>query len=258
MDQLLGTQNFNYSAVDVQSETLHVMGLSGKSQFDYDRKLSNNKLQDIPTAELSESVTTQLKGKHQFKADQLSWGTGANEKLLRPKLVLDTEGWSKVAYEIQSIEAGWLGGRILGQAASIRQARLNTVPVSLQNIQLARLIRLAKTPTLNATGEVSGLVNMTLDLTTSGNPSWAVADADLSSSKMGTIRYTQSDATEVPDKVAYLQQILSAFDFQKLSAQLSHNEEGELQLLTRFVGSNESFEAGKKVDFSLTLNPQLH
>jgi hypothetical protein len=62
----------------------------------------------------------------------------------------------------------------------------------------------------------------------------------------------------VPDKVAYLQQILSAFDFQKLSAQLSHNEEGELQLLTRFVGSNESFEAGKKVDFSLTLNPQLH
>ena len=258
MDQLLGTQNFNYSAVDVQSETLHVMGLSGKSQFEYGRKLSNNKLQDIPTAELSESVTTQLKGKHQFKADQLSWGTGANEKLLRPKLVLDTEGWSKVAYEIQSIEAGWLGGRILGQAASIRQARLNTVPISLQNIQLARLIRLAKTPTLNATGEVSGLVNMTLDLTTSDNPSWAVADADLSSSKMGTIRYTQSDATEVPDKVAYLQQILSAFDFQKLSAQLSHNEEGELQLLTRFVGSNESFEAGKKVDFSLTLNPQLH
>jgi hypothetical protein len=258
MDQLLGTQTFNYSTVDVQSDTLHVMGLSGKSRFDYRRKRNNNRLQDIPTSALSEPITTQLKGKHQFKADQLSWGTSANEKLLRPKLILDTEGWSEVTYEIQNIEAGWLGGRVLGQGASIRQARLNTVPISLQNIQLARLIKLAKTPNLDATGEVSGRVNMTLDLTTSGSPTWAVADADLSSSKMGTIQYTQSDASDVPDKVTYLQEILSEFQFQHLAAKLTHNDENKLQLLTRFVGSNESFEAGKKVDFSLTLNPQLH
>jgi hypothetical protein len=99
---------------------------------------------------------------------------------------------------------------------------------------------------------------MTLDLTTSDSLTWAVADADLSSTKMGTINYTQSDTKDVPDKVAYLQEILSEFQFQHLSAQLTHNEEDKLQLLTRFVGSNKSFEAGKKVDFSLTLNPQLH
>jgi|TARA_B110001469_G_scaffold48928_1_gene47724 hypothetical protein len=256
--QLLGAQTFTYSKVDVQSDTLHVMGLSGKSQFDYHRKRNNSKPLDMPKGELGEPITTQLKGTHQFKADQLSWGTGASKKLLRPTLVLGTKGWSEVTYDIQKIEAGWLGGRVLGQGASIRQARLNTVPISLQNIQLAGLIKLAETPNLNATGEVSGRINMTLDLTTSDSLTWAVADADLSSTKMGTINYTQSDTKDVPDKVAYLQEILSEFQFQHLSAQLTHNEEDKLQLLTRFVGSNKSFEAGKKVDFSLTLNPQLH
>tara|TARA_B110000503_G_scaffold38379_1_gene62999 strand:+ start:4806 stop:7526 length:2721 start_codon:yes stop_codon:yes gene_type:complete len=257
MNQLLGTQTFSYAAVDAQSDTLHVTGLSGKSQFDYRRNRAN-KPQDPLTSEFSESIETQLKGKHQFKASQLSWGTGASKTLVKPTLALSTEGWPEVEYEIQNLEAEWLGGRILGQAASILPARINTVPISVQNIELKRLIKLAKTPALNATGEVSGVVNMTLDLTAGRSQAWALADADLSSSKMGTIQYTKDDAKDVADKVAYLQEILSEFQFQHLSAQLTHNKDDQLQLLTRFVGSNESFEEGKKVDFSLTLNPQLH
>ena len=111
--------------------------------------------------------------------------------------------------------------------------------------------------TLKATGEVSGVVNITLDLRSRGSQTWAVADADLSSSKMGTIQYSKTNNTDLSDKAAYLKQILSEFKFQHLSAQLVHNKDGDLQLLTRIVGSNDSFEQGKNVDFSLTLNPQL-
>jgi hypothetical protein len=128
------------------------------------------------------------------------------------------------------------------------------LPIALQGIKLNQLIKLTKTPTLNATGEVSGVANMTLDLRSSGTNAWAVADADLSSSKMGTIQYLKNENTLPSDKTTYLQEILSEFQFQHLAGQLTHNEDGDLQLLTRIVGSNESFKQGKKVDFNLTLN----
>jgi hypothetical protein len=160
-------------------------------------------------------------------------------------------------YQIENIKADWLGGRAVGGAVSIQTERLNTLPITLQGIQLSRLVKLAKTPALSATGEVSGMVNITLDLSQGGSKTWGVADANLSSSKVGTIQYTGNDNTDSSDKAAYLQKILSEFEFQNISAKLTHNEADEFQLSTRFVGSNKQFEQGNKVDFSLTLNPQL-
>ena len=101
------------------------------------------------------------------------------------------------------------------------------------------------------------MVNITLDLSPSGSQTWGVADANLSSSKVGTIQYTGNDNTDSSDKAAYLQEILSEFEFLDIAAKLSRNDDNEFQLLTRFVGSNKQFEQGNKVDFSLTLNPQL-
>jgi hypothetical protein len=99
---------------------------------------------------------------------------------------------------------------------------------------------------------------MALDLTSSGNQTWRVSSASLSSSKAGTIQYKTNDDVDLSDKANYLQEILSEFQFQHISAQLTHNKNDKLQLLTRFVGTNDNFEEGKKVDFSLTLNPQFH
>ena len=180
------------------------------------------------------------------------------QKLLNPQLSLSTNGWTAVTYQIDQIEAEWLGGSVLGQNLSIQPALLNTLPISLQGINLKELINLAKTPNLDANGEVSGDVNMALDLTSSGNQTWRVSSASLSSSKAGTIQYKTNDDVDLSDKANYLQEILSEFQFQHISAQLTHNKNDKLQLLTRFVGTNDNFEEGKKVDFSLTLNPQFH
>ena len=98
---------------------------------------------------------------------------------------------------------------------------------------------------------------ITIDLTPGSHQTWGVANANLSTSKVGTIQYKGNDDPDTSDKAAYLQEILSEFEFQNLSAKLTHNDDNELQLLTRFVGSNKQFEEGNKVDFSLTLNPQL-
>jgi len=256
-DQIIGIQQFNYTGLDAQSSrpntSLKVTGLTGNSQFNYSRIRTNNK-----NADAKVEITTQLTGKHLLKADQLSWAPSTGANLLKPQLELRTKGWSTIEYQVDKVDATWLGGRVFGENASIHPARLNTLPITLQGIKLNQLIKLAKTPTLKVTGEVSGVANMTLDLRSSVGPTWAVADADLSSSKMGTIQYTKNDDPAPSDKTAYLQEILSEFEFQHLSAQLTHNEDGDLQLLTRIVGSNESFKQGTKVDFSLSLNPQLH
>jgi hypothetical protein len=251
-NQIIGRQKLNYADLDAQSTNLHVTGLTGNSQFDYKRTRSNDK-----NADAKAQIPAQLTGRHQFKADQLSWATGAGTQVLKPNLSLSTKGWSEVQYQVDKVDAKWLGGRVFGQSVAIKPTRLNTLPITVQGIKLNQLIELAKTPTVNATGEVSGVVNITLDLRSSGSHTWAVADADLSSSKTGTIQYTKNTDTDPSDKAAYLEEILSEFQFQHLSAQLTHNEDGVLQLLTRIVGSNERFKEGKKVDFSLTLNPQL-
>jgi hypothetical protein len=188
----------------------------------------------------------------------MNWGPAVGQKLLNPQLSLSTNGWTAVTYQIDKIEAEWLGGSVLGQNLSIQPALLNTLPISLQGINLKDLINLAKTPNLDANGEVSGDVNMALDLTSSGNQTWRVSSASLSSSKAGTIQYKTNDDVDLSDKANYLQEILSEFQFQHISAQLTHNKNDKLQLLTRFVGTNDNFEEGKKVDFSLTLNPQFH
>ena len=256
-DQIIGIQKFNYTGLDAQSRrpntSLKVTGLTGSSQFDYSRIRANNK-----KADAQPEITTQLTGKHQLKAEQLSWSPSTGASLLKPQLKFRTKGWSTIEYQVDKVDANWLGGRIFGENASIHPERLNTLPISLEGIKLNQLIKLAKAPTLNATGEVSGIANMTLDLRSSGSQAWTVADADLASSKMGTIQYLKNDDTLPSDKTAYLQEILSEFQFQHLSAQLTHNEDDDLQLLTRIVGSNKNFKQGTKVDFSLTLNPQLH
>ncbi|MEJ6812514.1 MAG: YdbH domain-containing protein, partial [Oceanospirillaceae bacterium] len=256
-DNLSANQKFNYSFVDGHSENLKIKGLTGQSQFDY--KL--NRVQSGQNAE--EGVgggpkTSQFTGTHQIKAEQMNWGPAVGQKLLNPQLSLSTNGWTAVTYQIDKIEAEWLGGSVLGQNLSIQPALLNTLPISLQGINLKELINLAKTPNLDANGEVSGDVNMALDLTSSGNQTWRVSSASLSSSKAGTIQYKTNDDVDLSDKANYLQEILSEFQFQHISAQLTHNKNDKLQLLTRFVGTNDNFEEGKKVDFSLTLNPQFH
>ncbi len=251
-DQIIASQKLNYANIDAQNANLYVTGLKGSSQFDYKRPRSGNK-----NADSNNQTPTQLKGKHQFKADQLGWATGLGKQVFKPQLDLSTNGWSSVQYQIEKVDANWLGGRVVAKSGSIEPTRLNAIPITLQGIKLDQLIALADTPTLKATGEVSGVVNITLDLRSRGSQTWAVADADLSSSKMGTIQYSKTNNTDLSDKAAYLEQILSEFNFQHLSAQLDHNKDGDLQLLTRIVGSNDSFEQGKKVDFSLTLNPQL-
>lgn len=256
-DNLSANQKFNYSFVDAHSENLKIKGLTGQSQFEY--KL--NRVQSGQNAE--EGVgggpkTSQFTGTHQIKAEQMNWGPAVGQKLLNPQLSLSTNGWTAVTYQIDKIEAEWLGGSVLGQNLSIQPALLNTLPISLQGINLKDLINLAKTPNLDANGEVSGDVNMALDLTSSGNQTWRVSSASLSSSKAGTIQYKTNDDVDLSDKANYLQEILSEFQFQHISAQLTHNKNDKLQLLTRFVGTNDNFEEGKKVDFSLTLNPQFH
>ena len=247
--EVIGMQKINYTNVDTHSTHLNITGLTGKSQFNYSHNRTNDEQNNIANGEIT--------GQHQVTADQVSWGTDADKKLLKPELVLRTNGWSDMQYQIENINAGWLGGRAVGTAVSIQTERLNTLPIALQGIQLSRLVKLAKNPTLSATGEVSGMVNITLDLSPGVSQTWGVADANLSSSKVGTIQYINNDNTDPSDKAAYLQEILSEFEFQNISAKLTRNEDDEFQLLTRFVGSNKQFEQGSKVDFSLTLNPQL-
>ena len=258
LENLTGTQTFNYAAVDAHSENINAIGLTGQSQFDYRLSRTQRKLTNAQNELDVGPKSAQFTGQHQVKAEQLNWGPSVGEKLLNPHMTLSTNGWSDVAYQISKVEAGWLGGTVLGQSLAIQPALLNTLPISIQGINLKDLITLAKAPSLKASGEVSGDVNMTLDLTPSGSQAWGLANASLSSSKAGTIEYQKNSDAALSDKATYLQEILSEFQFQHISAQLTHNENDKLQLLTRFVGFNENFENGKKVDFSLTLNPQLH
>ena len=256
-DNLSANQKFHYSFVDAHSENLKIKGLTGQSQFGY--KLNRDQSGQIVEEGVGDRPkTSQLTGTHQIKAEQINWGPVVGQKLLNSQLSLSTNGWTSVTYQIDKIEAEWLGGSVLGQNLAIQPALLNTLPISLQGINLKDLITLAKAPNLDANGEVSGDLNMALDLTASGSQTWRVSSANLSSSKAGTIQYKTNDDVDLSDKANYLQEILSEFQFQHISAQLTHNENDKLQLLTRFVGTNNNFEEGKKVDFSLTLNPQFH
>ena len=247
--QLVAIQKINYSKVDARSTHLNIKGLTGQSEFNYSRNRSKDKQSGI--------INGTTSGQHQVKANYVSWAPDKGKSLLNSEVTFSTEGWSGMRYQIERINAGWLGGRAVGTAVSILTERLNTLPITLQDIPLGRLVELAKIPSLTATGEVSGGVNITIDLTPGSHQTWGVANANLSTSKVGTIQYKGNDDPDTSDKAAYLQEILSEFEFQNLSAKLTHNDDNELQLLTRFVGSNKQFEEGNKVDFSLTLNPQL-
>jgi len=259
--QLTGVQKFNYFSVDAHTKSLNVTDLAGQSEFTYQLARPKNTSTPSQGGGFQDAITGQLDGHHQINAKQLSWGTGTEKTLLKPKLTFKTQGWSEVQYEVEKINAQWLGGRVLGQAVVIQSTGLTKLPISVEGIKLKRLIKLANTPNLNASGEVSGVINVALNLTPGIEKTWRLTDASLASSKVGTIRYLQTETLEGVQKSnddRYLEQILSEFKFQQLSAELTQTEDEKMQLLTRFIGSNDYFEEGRKVDFSLTLTPQLN
>lgn len=256
--QLKAIQSFNYTDVDAHNDLVHVTGLAGESKFEYRRMRVQSDAKKALGSDAKRPINGQLTGTHQLEAKQVSWGVSAEQRLVKPKLTLLTQGWSELQYELEKMEAQWLGGRVLGQAALIQPASLNTLPMTLKDIKLKRLLKLANAPNIDATGEMSGVMNINLDSSLSPKQAWRLADASLTSSKQGTIRYTQTNTANKSDDTDYLEQILSEFKFQQLSAQLTQNEDQELQLVTRFIGSNEYFKEGKQVDFSLTLNPRLN
>ena len=197
---------------------------------------------------------------HQFKADRLSFANESVKLMRNPTLKLRTQGLKDMIYSVDLFDASWLGGRVSTTKAAIQPKQLNTLAIKLQDLQLSDLVALAKAPALKVTGKMSGKANITLDLTSPSSQGFVLADADMFSSKAGSIEYNPNDidSNDVSLEAKYLQQILSKFNFQSLSAKLRLNQDEQLELLTKIKGSNPQFEEGKSVDFSLTLNPKLH
>ncbi|MCO4836771.1 MAG: YdbH domain-containing protein [Oceanospirillaceae bacterium] len=242
-----GEQTLNYANVNAHKSNIYATGLVGKSQFDYSYVYASE-----------QATKATLVSDHQLSASKLSFGNESVAFMINPTLSLKTQGLKDPVYDVALFDANWLGGRVSATKASIQSDRLNTVAIKLQDLMLSRLVTLAKTPALKITGQMSGKAHLTLDLTSPGEQGFELADADLSSSSVGTIEYSPNDPTDETQEAQYLQQILSQFEFQSLSAKLRHNQDGQLELLTQLKGSNAQFEAGKSIDFSLTLNPKLH
>jgi len=247
--QVSGTQTLSYSNVDGHQSGILVSGLTGKSKLDYTYATSGDQQSPLNSAKLI--------GDHKATAASISFGNTPNEALTNASLSMRTLGLTATPYNVDKFEAEWMGGQVFVNKASILPNQKNTLAVRLEDLELSRLVKLARTPVLKVTGEMSGSANLTLDLTKTQGQHFTLANADLSSTKTGTIEYISDGNEDQTEETAYLQQILSQFKYQKLSAKLSHNEDDKLELLTQFKGSNELFEAGQSVDFSLTLNPQL-
>jgi len=247
--QVSGTQTLSYSNVDGHQSGILVSGLTGKSKLDYTYATSGDQQSPLNSAKLI--------GDHKATAASISFANTPNEALTNASLSMRTLGLTATPYNVDKFEAEWMGGQVFVNKASILPNHKNTLAVRLEDLELSRLVKLARTPVLKVTGEMSGSANLTLDLTKTQGQHFTLANADLSSTKTGTIEYISDGNEDQTEETAYLQQILSQFKYQKLSAKLSHNEDDKLELLTQFKGSNELFEAGQSVDFSLTLNPQL-
>lgn len=247
-----GAQTLNYSNVNAHKKGIYVTGLKGISEFNYNHVYANEQSHTPSSATLISN--------HQFKADRLSFANESVKLMRNPTLNLRTQGLKDMIYSVDLFDASWLGGRVSTTKAAIQPKQLNTLAIKLQDLQLSDLVALAKAPALKVTGKMSGKANITLDLTSPSSQGFVLADADMFSSKAGSIEYNPNDidSNDVSLEAKYLQQILSKFNFQSLSAKLRHNQDEQLELLTKIKGSNPQFEEGKSVDFSLTLNPKLH
>ncbi|MDC9719150.1 MAG: YdbH domain-containing protein [Gammaproteobacteria bacterium] len=250
-EQVTGIQTLSYTDVNANTANYSIKGMEGVSQFEYQTKQALNTV-------ATDKTTASLTGSHKLNATQLSWGDDMSTQLQNPTVDFTSDTGSTTQYLLRKANGLWLGGHITAAQIPILPSRSNTLPVTLQGIQLSQLINLANTPKLSASGEVSGQVNLTLDLKKKGLNGWSIDSADLASSQIGTIKLGKDETNTTSEKSAYLQDILSDFQFEHLDSKLTHNAKGNLELLTRFVGSNQYFKQGQKVDFSLTLNPQLN
>ena len=237
-----GDQTFVYHDIDAQNGATQVTNINGRSRFKIDKR--DNK----------QAVVT---GDHTISADQAKWAPEAENQLTRVTMELVTDGWPQVGYQVAKFDARWLGGRIDAQQQSILPTNRNSLSLALYDLHLENLLKLTDMPLTKATGKISGDLTLVLDTRSQSNNGLAIENATLASSETGQITLSAPATVQQDSKTAYLYEIMDGFRFEKLTADVTTDADGELTLLARIVGQNQDFKDGQPIDFNLTLNPRL-
>jgi hypothetical protein len=136
-------------------------------------------------------------------------------------------------------------------------ARRTSVPLLVDDLDLAALLALAAVDGLAGTGRIEGTLPLVRE---SGK--LRIDDGLLRATGDGTIRYTPSEsvrslATSRPEDLGLAVQAFSDFRYELLEARVSGDLAGALKIGLHVRGNNPSFENGRAVELNLNLETRL-
>ncbi len=243
------SQALNYSNVDLSAFDMNINSLNGRSLFEYSVGTKNAAPDTQPKVS--------LEGSHKLKAKKVSFSLKPFGQLLNVATNFQTKGENTRVTKLNDFSAQWLGGTLSTSNAAPNQQASSLIIVDVKELALKNLVALSNSDGITATGQLSGTVTMTLDSVDLDQPNIDFDSASLSSTGKGTIVYQGTSQASSSAEAQYLQEILSQFDYDSLSAKVYNAEDGNLELITQIKGSNKAFQKGQSVDFSLTLTPTL-
>ena len=163
------------------------------------------------------------------------------------------------ALQLKSAKATALGGTVsAGPANFSAEASAWALPVEFHGVSLEQLMQLYPQEKIAASGSIGG--SFVLSRSHDGI---SIEDGQLAAEEPGgTIKYLSMDAADQGQVSEPISEIalgaLTNFRYDTLKAGIALLPSGELGFKTQMAGSNPSWQGGRRVEFNINLQQNLH
>jgi hypothetical protein len=154
-------------------------------------------------------------------------------------------------------ETNFADGKIIVVAPAIDLvAQKAKATVTLQGVQLAKLLSLIDLGDLQASGQIHGLIPVRID-----DGKFAIDSGALASLGGGTLRFKSERAKQVlrsgGDQVTLMLQALENFSYERLGIDIDKSLAGNARVTLRTLGHNPAVLKGRKFQINVNLDTNL-
>jgi hypothetical protein len=158
---------------------------------------------------------------------------------------------------LRQAHSAFLGGRLWLEPATLDLSRGTLrLPVQLQGLDLEQFFRIYPAEGLTAHGVIDG--QLPLQLSSTGI---SIQQGHLAARSPGGVLQFHSERIRALGRanpgMQLVAEALEDFQYQRLSSQVSYDEQGKLLLELRLEGRNPAIENGRPIHFSITLQEDI-
>ncbi|NVK40040.1 MAG: YdbH domain-containing protein [Oceanospirillaceae bacterium] len=164
--------------------------------------------------------------------------------------------------QVPELHLSQLSAELLGGALAVDSVTINPLApklatkVTLQHLELARLLELQQQPGLSGEGRLSGILPLRFD-----DEGLRISAGQIGNETPGWLRYEPDDRVAALGRsnqgMAMALEALRNFHYDRLSVGLQYAPDGTAQMNTRLRGSNPDWNRGQAVDFTINIEQNL-